>query len=153
MSKLILRDIARLRKMPELAQKIEESQPQPDPAEQQLRQLEILKLQKEIAKMDSEIVENYAGAELDQAKARTEGSQADLNDLDFVEQESGVKQEREKELQGEQARAPLLQVLLYRSGKGPAGIDHRHQLDHTPLGRSDDDAGHAPLGIGGVLAG
>ena len=108
MLKLILRDICRLRKMPELAKQIEEWEPQPDPLDQQIKQLELAKLQKELQKMDSEIVENFAGAELDKAKAREAGSKADLSDLDFVEQESGVKQEREKELQGEQARANMV---------------------------------------------
>lgn len=106
-TKLIFRDIARLRKMPELAHQIENYEPQPDPLDQQLKQLEIAKLQKEIQLMDSEAAENMAGAQLDLAKAREASSSADLKDLDFVEQESGVKQEREKELHGEQARSNM----------------------------------------------
>lgn len=107
MTKLILRDIARLRKMPELAKEIEDYQPQPDPLQQQAQQLEIAKLQKEIELLDSEIAENYAEAAVDQAKARDTNSAADLKDLNYVEQESGVKQEREKELRTEQARGNI----------------------------------------------
>ena len=61
----------------------------------------------EIEKLRSETAENYAEAGLDQAKARQTNSDADKTDLDFVEQESGVTQEREKELQGEQARGNI----------------------------------------------
>jgi len=107
MTKIILRDIARLRKMPELAHEIEEFEPQPDPLEEQIKQLEIQKLQVEIAKIQSETQENYASAGLDEAKARTEASFADQKDLDFVEQESGATHEREKEKLGTQARGNI----------------------------------------------
>ena len=114
LSRIILRDICRLRKMPELAKRIEEYQPQPDPLQQQAQQLEIQKLQLEVAELQSKVVKNNASANLDQAKveetlasAREKGSKADLNDLNFVEQESGVTQERQKELHGEQARSNM----------------------------------------------
>jgi hypothetical protein len=110
MAKLLMVDIARLRKMPELAKKLEDYTPQPDPAQQQIQQLEMLKLQAEIEVLFGKAGESEADAILAQAKAITEqaraallGSQADQSDLDFVEQESGVKQERDKELQGAQA--------------------------------------------------
>ena len=108
----ILTKIAQLRKMPDLANEFRNYEPQPDPMQQQLQQLEMAKLEAEIAKIQSESQENAANAQLDIAKAGTEGAkqrqlgaQADQADLDFVEQESGVKQEREKELYGEQARS------------------------------------------------
>lgn len=112
MSQMILADIARLRKMPALAKRIEEYQPQPDPAQQMIQQLEIQKLQAEIAKIQSETIENSASAQLDQAKVGTEVAKAenlqsdtDQKNLNFIEQESGVKQERELQKQGEQARS------------------------------------------------
>ncbi len=105
MSRMILADIARLKKMPALAKRIEEYQPEPDPMQQQIQQLEMQKLQAEIAKLESETLENQAGAQLDTAKARKETSDADLKDLDYVEQESGVKQERDLQKVGEQARS------------------------------------------------
>lgn len=56
--------------------------------------------------------QHNATAQLNMAKSTTEGavaanvqSDTDLKNLDFVEQESGVKQERAKELHGEQARS------------------------------------------------
>ena len=94
MTKLILADIARLRKMPALAKKFEDYEPQPDPIQEQLKQLEVEKVLWEIEEIKSKTHENYAEAAVDQAKARETQSSADLKDLEYVEQESGVTQER-----------------------------------------------------------
>lgn len=113
-TKIILADIAKLRKMPELAQKIEEYEPQPDPMEQEIKMLTIEKLKAEISEINTRAMENQASAILDQAKAGTEQAKAgnlqsdtDLKDLSFVEQEKGVTQERAKELQSQQAKANM----------------------------------------------
>lgn len=105
MVNMVLADIAKLRKMPDLAHKIENYQPQPDPMAQQMQQLEMQKLQAEIMKLQAEAVENQAEAQLDMARASNLQSDTDLKNLDFVEQESGVKQERDLQKQGEQAKA------------------------------------------------
>ena len=101
MRNMILSQIASLYKMPDLAKKIEEYQPQPDPFAEQMKQLELQKLQAEIAERQSRANENgvdmrlkTAKATLDEAKARATHSTADLQDLDFLEKESGVDQEK-----------------------------------------------------------
>jgi len=129
MTKLILRDIARLRKMPELAKQIENYEPQPDPMQQQLQQLEMAKLQAEIKKIESEMVENQAEAQYKGAKARETSSSADQKDLDFVEQESGVKQEREKELRGAQAEGNI-RLESHKAGleAGKAALEQDNEL-------------------------
>lgn len=105
MRTMIMSDIARLRKMPDLAHKIEEYQPAPDPMQEKMMQLELMKLELELAKMQAEINKVNASANLDVAKAGEIQSTTDLNSLEYVETESGVKQERNLELQGAQARA------------------------------------------------
>ena len=112
LSKMILGDIAKLRKMPELAQKIEKYQPQPDPMAQKKAELEVALLEAQIEVERSKAQLNMANAQLDQAKSGTEGakqghikSDTDLKNLEFVEQEKGVTQEREMQLHGEQARS------------------------------------------------
>lgn len=105
MSKMILADIARLRKMPELAKAIQVFEPQPDPVQEKLQQLELAKLDAEIRKLNSEATENLAEAELDQAKAKEAQAKADQMDLDFVEQEAGVTHERN--LQQDQAQGEM----------------------------------------------
>lgn len=111
---MILSDIAKLRKMPDLAEKIEKFQPQPDPLAQQKAQLELELLKAQIAKENAQAMSYQSNAQLDMAKAGTEGvkqghikSDTDLKNLNFVEQESGVTQERAKELHGEQARSQM----------------------------------------------
>lgn len=107
LQQILLSDIARLRKMPDLAKRIQEFEPQPDPIEDQKRQLEIQLLQAQIQNEYAQIQERQANAMLDSAKATNIDSDTDLKNLDFVEQESGVKQERELQKQGEQARANM----------------------------------------------
>lgn len=124
MSQMILADIARLRKMPDLAKRIESYQPQPDPIEQQMKELTLQKLQAEVAELQARAQKAQADAQLSVAKITTEGakanqlqSEADLKDLDFVEQEAGVKQARELEKQGEQARSQAAVKVLEHSLK------------------------------------
>jgi len=112
MSRLILADIARLRKMPDLAKQIEEFQPQPDPLAEKQAQLQVALMEAELAEKQSIIALNQAKIETEAAKANRLNSQADLADLDFVEQESGVKQERDLQKQGAQAVAQARTKIL-----------------------------------------
>lgn len=114
MSKMILSHIARLRKMPELAKKIEEYQPQPNPLAQKKMELEVALLEAQVMNERAKSQQATSTAALNEAKIGTEQakkgnlqSATDKNTLDFVEQESGVKQERELQRQGEQARSQL----------------------------------------------
>jgi len=105
MSQVILADIARLRKMPALAHKIANYQPQPDPMQQREQQLTVEKLQWEIEELRSKVNENNTDAQLNTAKAAKTQAETDKENLDFVEQESGVHQERELQKMGAQAQA------------------------------------------------
>ena len=125
-SKIVMVHIAKRQRMPELANQLETFKPEPDPFEEQMKQLELQKVQAEIAEIVSRTQENYAEAQLDGAKAeetmskaRLMGSQTDKSDLDFLEQESGVTQERELQKQGEQARGNL-ELAKYKNAT-PAG--------------------------------
>ena len=104
MSQMILADIAKLRKMPDLAKRISEYQPQPDPMAQQKAQLEVALLQAQVQNETAKGQENAVDVELKTAKTETERakargmhSQSDIADLDFVEKESGVQHAREIE--------------------------------------------------------
>jgi len=102
MSKMILADIAKLRKMPELARRIEEYEPQPDPYVEQRKALELQLLQAQIENEKAKGQENAVDVELKSAKTRTElaksrnlDSRSDQQDLDFVHKQSGQDVERE----------------------------------------------------------
>ncbi len=106
MAQMILADIARLRKMPDLAKRIEEYRPQPDPMAVQKAQLEIKLLEAQIQNEMAQAQERMANSGLHGAKATTEEAKAanlqsdtDQKNLDYVEQESGVTQERQLQLQ------------------------------------------------------
>tara|TARA_R110000787_G_scaffold104340_8_gene211235 strand:- start:2985 stop:5045 length:2061 start_codon:yes stop_codon:yes gene_type:complete len=101
MSQMILADLAKLRKMPDLAKRIADYQPQPDPLAEQRAQLELALLQARVANETAKGRENEVDVGLktaktatEQAKARDLNSGADSKDLTFVEQESGVQNAR-----------------------------------------------------------
>ena len=121
LSKMILSDIARLRKMPDLAKKIETFAPEPDPMAQKRAELELALLEAQVNAENARAQRDSAAAQLEMAKVGTEGakanhlkSDADLKNLDFVEQEQGVKQERDLQLHGEQARSQAQLKLMDR---------------------------------------
>lgn len=105
-SYMIMEEISTLRKMPELAKRIQEFEP-PPPTEAEQREIELkfAREEAEIEKIRSETAENYAEAELDRAQAGRALAQKDNEDLNFVETAEGVTQERELEKAGAQARA------------------------------------------------
>ena len=95
---IILSEIAELKRMPELANKIKTFKPEPDPMQEKLKELEIAKLELELAEIQSSIAVNNA-------KAKQLSSNADKTDLDYVEQETGTKHARDMDKQQAQARA------------------------------------------------
>lgn len=98
MMRMILSQIAKLKRMPELAKMIETFEPKPDPVAQKMQEIELAKLQAELDEVTSK-------AELNRARARRELATADIQDLDFVEQETGTKHARAVDLHGAQAEA------------------------------------------------
>ena len=114
LTKILLSEQAELKKMPGLAKKIMEYQPQPDPLEQKKRELEVQKLEAEIAERQSRAAENQvdmrlkeADTVLTQAKARALHSEADLKDLDFTDKSTGVSHAREMEKQQNQVAGDM----------------------------------------------
>ena len=135
LNKMILSDIARLRKMPDMAKRIEEYQPQPDPMQVKKAQLELALLEAQINKENAQAASFGANAQLHQAKAGTEGAkaahvqaQADTANLDFVERESGTTQARDLEKIGEQARSQG-QVKAMEHGFNAQEADKDRRVD------------------------
>lgn len=105
-TKIILTKIADLRKLPDLSKMIADYQPQPDPLEQQKAQLEIELLKAQIANERAKANENAVDVQLKAAKTQSElakagklSSEKDRVDLDYVEQATGLNQDRELEKQ------------------------------------------------------
>ena len=115
----LLAEIAKLRKMPHVAHAITNWKPEPDPYDQKMRQLaeEQAILKNELIR--AQIQATLTGANLDMSRAELAGaqtglvqSQVDQNNLDFVEQESGVKQERDLQRIGHQAESQAKLAVL-----------------------------------------
>lgn len=148
LTRMIMIDIAELRKMPTLAQNLREYQPQPDPVQQKKQELEIAQLEQEIAKTQAETSHLQALAQLeiakiDTEKAKTRGliSKADKDDLEYVEQESGTTHEREldKQRQKHMGEAELKAVdadVAERQQAKPPKVE-----DLAALENNDDFAG------------
>lgn len=106
MTQMIIAEIAKLSRMPDLEKRIRDFKQEPDPAAQQMQQAEMERLMLENAKLQSEIERNKARAgedeidrvlkmqkaEVEAAKARKLGSEADSIDLDFLMKDQGVNE-------------------------------------------------------------
>jgi hypothetical protein len=105
--KMILIEILRLKRMPHVARALEKYTPQPDPLDQAKKELEIAELQAKTSELQ-------ARAAMNQAKARAIASEADLKDLDFLEQETGTKHARDMEKIQTQAESNQMRDITKR---------------------------------------
>lgn len=115
MTKMILVDIAKLRKMPLLAKQLKDYQPQPDEMAMKKMQLEMDKIAAEAALMNAQAQEIMSKIPLYQAKTITEGaradhiqSNADNGNLKFMEKSSGIDHARELEKQANEHQAAIV---------------------------------------------
>ena len=111
---IVLADIARLRKMPDLAEKLENYAPEPDEMQQKMQELEIAKMEAEVALMQAEAAETQAKAAVYQAKVAVEEARAqDLQGsasnkaLDFEERDSGKRFQQDIQKQDAQVEGNL----------------------------------------------
>ena len=138
-SKLIWSDIARLRKMPALAERIEKYQPQPDPMEEARKEKEIQLLDAQIlkeqalankhnaeaqasggrgAKDEAQAELNIAKAQEAGGKARMHHSDSDKKDLEYLQQEDGTEHQRElAKIDKKDGNAMILQMQAARDNK------------------------------------
>ena len=119
LTKILLAEQAKLKKLPDLAKQILAYQPQPDPLEQRKKELEVEDLEASIAERRTRAKENEIDTQLkkaktvtEQAKARQIHTGADLSDLDFTDKATGVSHQREMEKLTEKAKADLLKQNL-----------------------------------------
>jgi hypothetical protein len=99
MYKTILAEIADLRKMPELAERIRSYEEQPNPQQQ----LEMQKMQLDIQMQQMEIQKTQAEIQKILAEAGNKQADTDKKNLDYVSEENGVAHARD--LQKQQAQA------------------------------------------------
>lgn len=107
----IMAQIMDLMRMPEQAKKIRDYQPQPDPVQQKMQELQIAKLEAEIEKIRADAAnklassveneadrdEKLAQAELKRAQARKLMSEADNLDLEFLKKDEMIDEQTANE--------------------------------------------------------
>ena len=106
---ILLADVARLKKRPDLAKLLESiPPPQPSPMEVEKHQLEIELLKAQIANEYAKAEENKTDGQLNLAKAETEAakigvlsSTKDKQDLDFLEQRQGIDTSKKMQLENQ----------------------------------------------------
>ena len=98
--KMIMSEIMKLHRMPELAARIENYEPQPDPllvAQQQLMieklRAEIAELQANAGKIEQDGILKLAKAQNEGARAEQTKAQTDKINLDFIQQQRGMKEQ------------------------------------------------------------
>lgn len=136
MTQMVLAEIVRLSRMPELEKQIKEFKQQPNPTQEQMQQVEIERLMLENKKLQSEIERNISRASEDQidielkarkaqveeAKARKLASESDLMDLDFLRKNDGVDEDNNREAKGMQFKHELGMKELDALSRGYGGI-------------------------------
>lgn len=102
LTKMVLIKIAQLRKIPDLADAIQNYQPQPDPMQQQIQQLQMQLLQAQVANEQAKAMENEADVALKKAKTESEmakagktSSEKDRIDLDYINEANGYSHNRD----------------------------------------------------------
>lgn len=143
MKQMIMEEIARLRKMPELAKRIRDYQPQPDPMQQQMQMLQMQLLQAQINLTNSQAQEagtkgdlNATKVGVEQARANHIQSGADKNNLDFLQTQNGTKHLQQMELQRQKGTdAMAQQAIKGRDAANMAKLQHNSSalLQHAQM--------------------
>ena len=104
MRNLLMSQIAKLHRMPDLSKAMAEFQPEPDPFAEKMKELEVMKTEVEIAERQSrtdenrvDIINKQSQAMLNRAKTRELLSNTDLKDLDFSQTVDGTKHRQDLE--------------------------------------------------------
>jgi len=144
---IILADIARLKKRPDLAVQIENiPEPQPSQMEVEIHQLQVELLKAQIQNEYAQAEENVSDSTLKDAKANTEVaktqvlmSNKDLQDLDFLQKKAGTDEIREARGREHQHTLDLEQAmmggLIKSTEKGENEIKHKvpNKTDDTKI--------------------
>lgn len=119
--RMLMAEIARLQKMPDLAKKLEEYQPEPDPVAMRMQELQVALLEAQVANEQAKGRENEVDVYLKTAKIQTEAakakalsSEADLKDLSFLEKESGIEHAKALEKNNNDAKNKAILEQLKR---------------------------------------
>jgi len=114
-----LEKMYRLENIPDLAEKIKNYEPQPDPIEEQMRQLELAMLQAQLGQIQASTQEDWADVQLKGAKAQETmmkaqmlGSEKDLKDLDYTDRIEGKDVAKQMAIEAHKTDRELLKEKM-----------------------------------------
>ena len=141
-TKKILAKICDLKRLPDLAEDIRNYAPEPDPLTQRLKELEI-------AKLEAEIAEINARTEQLAADAQKKLSEANATDVEAFEEQTGTKHARDLEKTKAQARGNQ-QLEVTKALTKPRKPEERDPdieaaIGYNTLTDQADDVGAAPF--------
>lgn len=133
--KIIMIEIARLYRMPELAKALQEYAPQPDPMAEEMQRLQLELLKAQITDLRSKAGENAIDIELKGAKTETERAKAqnllsqskntdsntDKLDLEYLQNYYGTNHKRDLEKQSQKNQYDVDREMLKLIEKGNRG--------------------------------
>jgi hypothetical protein len=144
---MILAEIAELKRMPELAEKLRRFKPEVTPEQQQMQALQLEEMKLKVEELRSKV-------ELNRAKAAEALASKDQKNLDYLEQETGTKHARDMQKQGAQARGnQALQVtkaLTTPTKEGENRPDVEAAIGFNEISDRLNDAGQPPEAISSI---
>lgn len=141
---MILSEIARLKQLPELAERIAKFKPEPDPLQQK-------KLELEMELLQAQIDETRAKAQAHLAKAGESDAKTGKQAVETEERVSGIEHARELEKQQAQARGnqdlAITKALTAQQDPTKAPSDIEAAAGYRELSDRRDDAGGPGVGL------
>ena len=123
--RMIQAKIARLQNMPDLAKTIEEYQPEPNPMQEKMAELEVAMKEAQVQNETAKGQENAVDVKLKEAKTRNElakvrkvNSETDMVDLNFLEKESGEQRANELMDKDTARLSKLDEIAMKEQAKG-----------------------------------
>lgn len=135
---MILSEIAELKRMPELAEKLRRFKPEMTPEQQQMQALQLEEMKLKVEELRSKV-------ELNRAKAAEALASKDQKNLDYLEQETGTKHARDMQKQGAQARGnqdlQITKALTIPTKEGEKRPDVEAAIGFNEISDQLNDAG------------
>lgn len=132
----IMAKIVKLHKLPDLAHYLDTWEPQPDPMQEALKELELAKIKAETALLNAQAREADAKSFVQEAKVGVENarasqmqSQTDKNNLDFYDKANGTDHQRALEMQQRKLDTDVVNTTL----KNQAQLDALDKQRGTSL--------------------
>ena len=144
---MILAEIAELKRMPELAEKLRRFKPEVTPEQQQMQALQLEEMKLKVEELRSKVA-------LNNAKAAEALAGKDQKNLDYLEQETGTKHARDMQKQGAQARGNqdllVTKALTTPTKEGESPPDLETAIGFNEISDRLNDAGKPTLPISSV---